>query len=84
MINVNVNLMNTKNKKEYNSEKRESFKIDKDNLYYLKKFVIQKKSIFFNKAIRAYINLLINPKQIMIELKIRHPKLWKQINRRKF
>lgn len=83
MANVVRNLLNTTNKNENKLKKIETFRIDEKSLIFIKKNVLNK-SEFYNKAIRAYINMLTNPKQIMMELKKRFPKTWKQINRRKF
>ncbi|MHA1383264.1 MAG: hypothetical protein ACTSR3_05865 [Candidatus Helarchaeota archaeon] len=83
MANVVRNPLNTMYKNKNKLKKIKTFRIEEDNLFFIKNFVI-KKTEFFNRAIRAYINMLTNPKQIMIELKKRFPESWKYINRKKF
>ena len=53
------------------------------NTSYLNSKVFNKSS-FINKAIEFYIDLINNPKKVMVELKKRNPELWRYINRRKF
>ena len=82
MINLKANRISNTKKNTISEENPLTFRPTRENRYYLNKNC--NTSEFINKALNFYINLINNPKFVMLTLKKQNPELWKYVNRKQF